>query len=177
LLRLSRLDQGRVQFELTAVDLNELVTQYVADRQLLSNRRGLTLVAEVEPDLPLIEADRGLLGQVLSILLTNALAYASPMSVITVATQSYCWQGEHWVGFSVCDTGPGILPEEQPRLFERFFRGAVGRESGMPGTGLGLAIANQIVSQHNGRIEFISSGIPGEGTLFAVWLPGKPLGE
>jgi signal transduction histidine kinase len=81
------------------------------------------------------------------------------------------FQGEQWVGFSVADTGPGIPPDEQAQLFSRFFRGMVGRESGMPGTGLGLAIAKQIVDLHAGRIEVASEGVPGRGTTFSVWLP------
>jgi signal transduction histidine kinase len=80
-------------------------------------------------------------------------------------------QGRHWAGFSVVDTGPGIPPEEQPHLFERFFRGKAGRESGAPGTGLGLPIAREIVERHHGTIEVLSNSTPGSGATFTVWLP------
>lgn len=53
----------------------------------------------------------------------------------------------------------------------RFYRGKVGRESGIPGTGLGLAIAHEIMERHMGRFEVHSSGVGGEGTEFIVWLP------
>lgn len=76
-----------------------------------------------------------------------------------------------WTGLRVSDTGPGIEPDEQSRLFERFFRGKSGRESGVPGTGLGLAIVKEIVDRHSGRIEIESEGVPGKGTAFTVWLP------
>jgi signal transduction histidine kinase len=71
----------------------------------------------------------------------------------------------------VSDTGPGISPEEQARLFERFFRGEAGRKSNAPGTGLGLAICQEIVQRHNGRIT-IESAV-GQGSTFTVWLPAE----
>jgi PAS domain S-box-containing protein len=80
-------------------------------------------------------------------------------------------QPSQWVTFSVSDTGPGISPEEQARLFERFFRGEAGRKSNAPGTGLGLAICQEIVQRHNGRIT-IESAV-GQGSTFTVWLPAE----
>jgi signal transduction histidine kinase len=75
----------------------------------------------------------------------------------------------------VSDTGPGIPPDEQRRLFERFFRGSAGRASGIVGPGLGLSIAKEIMMRHQGRIEIQSSGVPGEGTTFGLWLPADAL--
>ncbi len=75
---------------------------------------------------------------------------------------------------SVADSGPGIPPEDQPRLFERFYRGEVGRNSGAPGTGLGLAIAREIAEQHGGRIEMCCDDhAPGclGGACFLLSLP------
>jgi two-component system phosphate regulon sensor histidine kinase PhoR len=60
-----------------------------------------------------------------------------------------------------------------PRLFERFFRGTAGRESGTAGTGLGLAIVKEIVERHHGRVEAFSEGVPGKGVTFTVWLPAE----
>jgi signal transduction histidine kinase len=74
------------------------------------------------------------------------------------------------VGFRVKDTGPGILPEEQDELFTRFFRGSVGRQSEVSGTGLGLAIAAEIIERHQGEIEVESTGVPGEGAAFTIWV-------
>ena len=66
---------------------------------------------------------------------------------------------------------PGISPEEQERLFERFFRGKAARASNTPGTGLGLAIVKEIVDRHQGSVEVHSTGVAGEGATFSVWLP------
>jgi two-component system phosphate regulon sensor histidine kinase PhoR len=169
-LHLSRLDQKRVKLSLTTMDLNLLAEQYVADRTPLANSRGLSLTLNKHPDLLLAKADEGLLGQVLSVLLTNALNYTPEGGSIVVSTGLERRDGKLWAGFSVADTGPGVPPDEQGNLFQRFFRGKAGRESGAPGTGLGLAIAKEIVDLHGGRIEAVSEGVPGKGTTFATWL-------
>jgi PAS domain S-box-containing protein len=171
LLRLSRLDQDRVALELAPVDLNALASQYVADRQPLAEGKGLVLTFAGEEDLPSVQADEGLLGQVLSILLTNALNYTPSGGSVVISTRSREEDGQRWASFSVGDTGRGIPPEEQSQAFERFFRGKVGLASGAPGTGLGLALAREIVERHRGQIELVSEGIPGKGATFTVWLP------
>ncbi len=171
LLRLSRLDQGRVELNLEPVDLNIIAVQYVNDRSLLAEDRDLALLFEGDSDIPLALADEGLSGQVLSILLTNALNYTPAGGRITVSTHQEENDGKQWVGFSVSDTGPGITPDDQLHLFERFYRGQAGHDSGAPGTGLGLAIAQEIVELHHGRIEVESDGVPGKGSKFTIWLP------
>ena len=116
-------------------------------------------------------ANKGLLEQSLAILLTNAINFAPKGSHIVVKTAVKDLDGQRWAGFSVADNGPGIPPAEQPRLFERFFRGITAREAVTPGTGLGLAIAKEIVDRHKGQIEVESSGKAGEGARFTIWLP------
>ncbi len=171
LLRLSRLDQGRVTFKLESVDLAELAARYVADREPLAASQSLALTFEAGPDIPPVRADHGLLEQALSVLLTNAINYTPPGGRIVVRTLARMQMGQRWAGLSVLDNGPGIHSDEQSHLFERFFRGRVGRESGKPGTGLGLSIAAEIVRRHSGYIE-IGPGLEGRGAGFTVWLPG-----
>lgn len=170
LLTLSRMDQARLEFELQPVDVNQLAGDLVADRVTLADAEDLTLSFEPQLDIAPVLADFGLLGQVLSILLTNALHYTPAGGCVTVRAQRHPTETQ-WAGFAVSDTGPGILPEEQPKLFSRFFRGSAGENSGVSGTGLGLSIAKEIIERHNGRIEVKSEGIPGEGTTFHVWVP------
>jgi PAS domain S-box-containing protein len=171
LLRLSRLEQGRVELNMTTVDLNSVGTQLVADRAPMAETRGLMLLFEEQPGMPPVRADAGLLGQALSVLITNAINYTPDGGRIVVAAIAHTELDRRWSGFSVSDTGPGIALEEQPRLFERFYRGTVGRASGAPGTGLGLAIAREIVERHQGRLELHSEGVPGKGARFNIWLP------
>jgi two-component system sensor histidine kinase VicK len=170
LLSLSRLDQDRHAWNPAPIDLNDLCRGYVVDRILLAANQDLRLRFEPSKISCIVEADKGLLGQVLSILLTNAINYTPTGGEILVNTNEKSSQGMLWIGFSVCDNGPGIPAEEQPRVFERFFRGSTGRESEAPGTGLGLAIAKEIIDRHQGRIEVVSPLADGHGTAIEVWL-------
>lgn len=173
LLRLSRLDQGRTEIVFGTVDLNAVVGNLIYDRELQAQQKGLTLEFSGQAGLPSILADQGLLEQVISILLTNAMNYTPTGGEIVVSTQTRHAQGILWIGCRVQDTGLGIPPDEQVQLFERFFQGQANRLSGTPGTGLGLAIAKEIIDCHHGEIEVESTGIPGEGTAFTVWLPAE----
>lgn len=147
-----------------------MLREYVTDRAPLAKQRQLSLMLDTNTPLPAVQADEQMIGQVVSILLTNALNYTPAQGQVTVRTQAAERQGQKWAGFMVQDTGLGLTPEDQKRLFERFFRGRAGRESAAPGTGLGLAIAREIVEKHRGRIEVQSEG-PGKGATFTVWLP------
>ena len=171
ILYLSRLEQGYAPINPAPLDLNRLAQEYVADRSLLAADRHLTLTLAMQASIPAALADEQMIGMVLSALLTNALNYTPAGGLINVSTYIKENEGRMWAGFAVSDTGPGISPEDQQRLFERFFRGKAGRASAAPGTGLGLSIAREIITRHGGRIEVQSTGKPGEGTTFSVWLP------
>ncbi len=170
LLTVSRLDQGRVEFTFAPVDLNDLLEVYVNDRRAVADQQNLTLAVRKSSGLPPVNADRSQLDQVVSILLTNALNYTQAGGTVTISTRVDSREGREYVCFSVGDTGPGISPEDRAQLFERFFRGKAGRDSGAPGTGLGLSIAREIVDRHDGLIEVVSEGL-GRGAVFTVWLP------
>jgi DNA-binding LacI/PurR family transcriptional regulator/signal transduction histidine kinase len=171
LLTLSRIDQSRFDVQFDELDLNRLVRDFVHDRMGLAQANGLDLVLASEAQLSPIQGDEKLIGQALSILITNALNYTPKGGTITVATNLRETKGLRWAGISVSDTGIGIQPEEQEQLFSRFFRGRAGKEFKIPGTGLGLAIAKQIMDLHEGEIEVFSEGQAGQGTRFDLWLP------
>ncbi|MEW5868229.1 MAG: GAF domain-containing protein [Chloroflexota bacterium] len=171
LLLLSRMDQERIKIKLEPTDLNQLASLYADDRLLLAKSKGIALVLEEQANLPLVQADPKLLGQAISVLLTNAINYTQVGGRVVLKTWASRFEGAQWAGVSVIDDGPGIPPQEQPHLFERFFRGKVGQRSGVPGTGLGLAIAREIVDRHAGHIQVESQGAPGQGADFSIWLP------
>lgn len=171
LLNLSRLDQNRVNLELLPLHLDYLVIQYVTDRQLLAEEKGLIIDYDLANPLPLIRGDSGLIGQVLSILLTNAINYTPENGRITIKTTTKTQDGSTWIGLAVADTGLGITAEEQDKIFERFYRGQTGQRSSAPGTGLGLSIAKEIIANHKGYLEVESNGIPGQGSTFTIWFP------
>ena len=171
LLYFSRLEQGYSPFHPESLDLNRLAKEYYTDRLQLANERQLSLAFEEALSLPCAFADEQMTGQVISVLLTNAMNYTPAGGKITIRTLTTKRDGQSWAGFSISDTGLGITNEDLDHLFERFYRGKAGRTSSTPGTGLGLSIAKEIIQQHNGKIEVQSEGIEGKGTTFFVWLP------
>jgi signal transduction histidine kinase len=168
-LRLSRLDQGRAQLQFAQVDLHQLILRLVEDRIPLAAEREIDLSVVLYDDDLQIWADEGLISQTFTVLLTNAINYTPPGGSIIVSTSVEEVNGEEWACFSVQDTGPGIPVDEQAHMFDRFFRGQVGRESTIPGTGLGLAIAKEIVDRHQGKIVY--TGEENAGSRFQVILP------
>jgi two-component system sensor histidine kinase BaeS len=99
----------------------------------------------------------------------NAIKYTPPGGAVEIVLT----HDDSVAKLSVRDTGPGITPEEQTRIFDRFYRGDPARERG--GTGLGLALARSIVLVHNGQINVESA--PGQGSCFSMILPRIPAAE
>ncbi|MCP4415921.1 MAG: PAS domain S-box protein [Chloroflexi bacterium] len=174
LLQLSRMDENRIVVTFEAVDLNALTAVYTTDRKTVAENKHISLDIVQDPNLPIVNADKGLLEQVLSILLTNAIDYTPAGGQVIVSTQTEKVDGNLWAGFVVDDNGPGIPSEEQALIFERFSRGKAGHQSEVSGTGLGLALAQEIVKLHNGRLTVQSDGIMDRGAKFFVWLPVEP---
>ncbi len=171
ILHISRIDQEELYMKLAPVDLNALAETFATDRRTLAENRNLTLSLETNQKAKPVMADREMLGQVFSIILTNAINYTPEEGRIKISVIDETRDGQQWAGFSISDNGPGIPDDEQDRLFERFFRGQSARDAGVPGTGLGLSIAREIVDRHTGRIDVVNQGINGEGVTFMVWMP------
>lgn len=171
LLMISSLEQSRVETHFEAIDLNDLLGELASDRETLIQAQGKSFTLDLKDDLAAVSADRMLLEQVISILMTNAMNYTPAGGKITLSTCSRELGALRQAGFSITDTGVGITREEQGRLFERFFRGSAAEHTGVPGTGLGLSIAKEIVDRHRGEIEITSSGVTGQGACFTIWLP------
>lgn len=112
-------------------------------------------------------ADPGQLRQVLLILLDNAIKYTPSGGTVRIAVRQ---QGGR-AAISVTDTGIGIDPEDQPHIFERFYRSDKARDRDQAGSGLGLAIAKWIVETHGGEIATASQ--PGRGSTFTLLLPAQ----
>ena len=171
LLAISRLDAGTHPPQPVSLDLNELARGLVADRSRLFEDRQIEVRFQPGENLPRVMADERMLTQVLANLMTNAMNYTLPGGRVSIATGVTREDGAEWITLHVKDTGVGIPAGEVERVFERFFRGAAGRQMGTPGTGLGLSICKEILDQHKGRISVESRS--GEGSTFTVWMP-KP---
>jgi len=131
LLMLSRLDQARLDYRPVPINLNSVASLYLADRQALAASRQIELGVEAESGLPPVEADEGLLGQALGILMTNAINYTPPGGKVTLLTRSSearITYGRRW---SVRDSGPGIPADELPHSSSDSF---AARSAGHPAT-------------------------------------------
>ena len=164
LLFVAQADAGRLTLERAKVDVAALAADCVEAARPVAAQRSIELHLAAEP-VPALVGDRGRLAQVLDNLVSNALKFTPEGGRVEVRTSV---TGDY-VRLEVEDSGIGIPAEEQPRLFERFFRAASATEQAIPGTGLGLAIVKAIVEAHAGRIELVSA--PGKGTTFLVELP------
>jgi PAS domain S-box-containing protein len=170
LLTLSRMDQAALKVNLELRALDPLLGEIQASHRARALAKGIDLGLEPNPDVPPVWLDYAQIVQVLNNLVANAIAYTPSGGQVSLCSLlREAEGGRREAGARVHNDGPIIPAEDRPRLFERFFRGRTGRESGEPGTGLGLAICKEIVDRHGGWIEVESS--EGEGTRFTVWLP------
>jgi signal transduction histidine kinase len=169
ILSLSRVEISHYQpRELEPTDLNAVINQIVNVHQPQAESAGLRLTFQGEQDIPLVPGDYNQLSQLVTNLIVNSLRYTQRGS-INVSTASP--NGRDYVLLAVEDTGIGILPDDLPHVFERFYRGNHRQTTEIPGTGLGLAIVKEIVDIHQGEINVES--LVDVGTRFTVSLPVK----
>lgn len=169
LLDLSRLDRGAIALVPELLNLNGLAADVVNRFLRMAEEREVTLDLVQARDLPPNWMDLHKMTQVLTNLVINALNYTPAGGHVWVETTQEARNGQLGVSLTVRDTGIGIAPADQERIFERFYRAHTARDSNLPGTGLGLAIAKEIVKLHAGRIE-VQSALD-QGSTFKVWLP------
>jgi two-component system phosphate regulon sensor histidine kinase PhoR len=160
LLKLSRIEAGRLELELRPVSVAALVNRCVETARLKAESKRLRITVELPEDLPPVRGDAAQLDEVLQNLLDNALQYTPPGGQINVTARS---NGKEVI-FTVADTGIGIPESDLERIFERFYRVDAARSREAGGTGLGLSIARHIVDAHGGRI-WVESAI-GQGSRF-----------
>jgi NtrC-family two-component system sensor histidine kinase KinB len=165
LLNLSRLESGRIDLNRRRADPDALVGLALDVHHAAAQSHRLTLRAEVAPGLSQVFADPDRLQLVFTNLLNNAIRYSPPDGEVIVRAR----RDEEAVRFEVVDRGPGIAPEHQSGLFEKFFR-VPGSPQG--GSGLGLFIARGIVQAHGGRIGVESAA--GAGATFWFTIPVAP---
>jgi len=150
LLLLSRMDAGRLQLNLTTIDLSLLIEASVDD--LSAQPDGMNL--NVETDFPQcleINGEKRYTSLILQNLLENARKYNHPGGCIRINAKKL----EDGVVLSIGNTGPGIPPAAQAHIFERFHRGAIGEN--VPGHGLGLNLARELARLHQGDLRLVRS--------------------
>ncbi len=165
LLKLARIEAGKMELEFSSVGLLELIEACTETTLLKANRKEITLEITVPPQLPAVRGDAALLRDVLQNLLDNAIQYTPPRGHISVAASA----GPREAVITVADTGIGIPLSDSERIFERFYRVDAARSREAGGTGLGLSIAKHIVEAHGGKL-WVESTV-GQGSKFSFSLP------
>jgi two-component system phosphate regulon sensor histidine kinase PhoR len=171
LLLLSTLDSGRVRLVLQPVPLRAAIQEVFDDFRLRARARGVELANDVPTGL-FAEADPDRLRQVLANLIDNAIKYGRADGLAAARARAMPDGG---IEVGISDDGPGIQPEAQARIFERFYRVDKARSRDQGGTGLGLAIVKNVVQAHGGDVRVESS--PGKGTTFYFTLRVARIGK
>jgi signal transduction histidine kinase len=176
LLMLARADAGERPIQRERVFLDDLTLDAAESARTIADRKGVRLEVDDFEEAP-VNGDPTLLRQLVLILLDNAIKFTEAGGVVRI--------GVRIVGtiatLNVSDSGAGIVVEDIPHVFERFYRGDPARQRasandiGSEGVGLGLSIAQWIVDQHGGTIQIDST--PGHGTTVVVQFPAEPMGQ
>lgn len=161
LLDFANIEIGVLHIEVEPHPVAPIVAESVADFTALAKRSGIRIETALQEPLPEILCDRDRIFQVLTNLISNALQVTKPNGRIIVGAEQTSGSVSIWVA----DSGPGIAPEDQRHLFDRYWRS---RKAGYRGTGLGLAIARGVVEKHGGRIWIESELQKGSRFSFAV---------
>jgi signal transduction histidine kinase len=177
LLDLAKIEAGRMDVRVTTVSLRDTCEGLAALISPQAGKKHVRVKLDVPPDLPMVETDAGKLQQILFNFLSNAVKFTPAGGTVTLRAAALA-PPEHpdatghrraRVSLAVTDTGPGIAPDDQPRVFEKFTQldATVTKTHG--GTGLGLTISQELAELLRGRIDLDSQ--PGRGTTFTLILP------
>jgi signal transduction histidine kinase len=165
-LDLSKIEAGQLQLSLEDYSIRDVVHSVFSLVEPLAEEKHLALKVELPDDLPVARGDERRLTQVLLNLVGNAIKFTDTGEVVIKAAAS----NGHYT-LSVQDTGPGIGPSDQVKIFEEFQQADASMTKTKGGTGLGLSIAKSIINLHGGRI-WVSSEV-GSGSTFFIEVPIK----
>jgi len=166
LLQLAKSDAGRLVFQPSEVDMEELLPMLISSAKAMVGKTPLELAWEVEPGMPLITTDRGKLNQILINLLSNAVKF-TPAGGTVVLRARRC--GKDKVEVAVIDTGIGIAAADLPLIFEEFRQADGSTERSYGGVGLGLTLARRLAVLLGGTLT--ASSELGRGSTFTLTLP------
>ena len=174
LMRVMAIDSGNLKLEHESVNVAQVIDDALHGCQSQFDEKNLRLVTDIPPNLPPVQADRDALLQIFSHLITNSGASSASDTEVHLSVQHQSEQRPgadplHFLIISITDTGGGIAPEDQPRVFSRLYRADAPLIGGLGDNGMGLSIAKALVEGHGGRIWVISD--PGAGSTFYVLLP------
>lgn len=169
ILDISRIEAGKMELSFEKVDIATLVTSVLSTAKGLVKEKPIRLESMVEPGLPLVKADPTRIRQVVLNLLQNAAKFTDEGTIIVKAIRQFRTNGVAEVMVSVTDSGVGISPEDQKKLFQPFSQVDASPTRKAGGTGLGLSITRNLIELHGGHIDVISD--VGKGSTFYFTLP------
>ena len=174
ILDLAKVEAGKMELELSEVPIEELLKSslVMVKEKALSHRISLDIHTTGDPEGLKIMADERRLKQVMFNLLSNAAKFTPDGGTITVEDRK---KGKELI-ISVSDTGIGIAPDEQEKIFTEFYQSSGGIKDKTPGTGLGLPLTRRLVEKHGGRIWVESEGL-GKGSRFSFTLPVRGVSQ
>jgi signal transduction histidine kinase len=165
LLSFGRIEAGAYTWRLAPLDIRVHVHSVVEEFRRDAAALGRAVTLDADDALPPIAADAEALTRAIWNLLDNAAKYSNPGAPVHVKVQ----QGEDGVRIDVSDSGSGVAPGDERRIFERFVRGTNANNAGARGVGIGLALVKQIVEAHGGSVRVAS--VAGQGSTFTITLP------
>jgi two-component system sensor histidine kinase SenX3 len=168
LIALSRLQGAEPLPDLEDVEVDVLIDEVIDRAQINAEAAGIKLTTDGPSDLH-VDGDHTLLLTALNNLVANAIAYSATGTSVSVSRRVVTIDNRQMVAIAVTDRGIGIAPQNQQRVFERFFRVDKARSRATGGTGLGLAIVKHVASNHGGAIDLWSK--PGTGSTFTLTIP------
>jgi signal transduction histidine kinase len=160
-LNLARLEEGKIQLLLQDVELQPLIEEIASDARFLTTNHVIKFDGCEDVK---VKADREKIGQVLMNLLTNAIKYSPKGGDITIT----CTPREKTIVISISDRGIGISPDEQKKLFERFYRVQNDQMRVISGFGIGLYLVAEVLRYHNSKIEVESQEGAGSSFFFSL---------
>jgi signal transduction histidine kinase len=165
LLDISRIEGGKLRLETRSIQMEKILHSVADMVQPQCNKKNLRLNLNIEPNVGLVLGDENRLTQVVTNLVSNACRYTPDGGCITLSLSS----SSGAVRVDVADTGIGIAPEDQAKVFQRFYRASAPEVQEVAGTGLGLPISKMLVEMHGGRM-WLQSEV-GKGSTFTFILP------
>ena len=177
ILDLSKIEAGRMTLDLERFDFGASLREVLATVETLARPKSIVLGADVEDGLPEVTADPGKVKQILYNLLSNAIKFTperGSVSVLVGIDGAAAGGGPGLLRVAVVDTGIGIKPEDQERIFGAFEQVDSSYAREQQGTGLGLALTKKLVEMHGGRIWVESEGVAKKGSTFTFVIPTAP---
>jgi len=168
ILDLTKIEAGKLSWNITRIDLPELIRTTAANLASLADNKKIAVSLNVPGALPALQGDRDRLMQVITNILSNAIKFTPSGGSISVAVSCDA-DPPSWITVSVADSGIGIPGTDLEAVFEKFYRSGDVLTNPAEGTGLGLTISKYIVEYHGGRIW--AESIPGKGSTFTFMLP------